>query len=307
MKAKSTTPETHWLKFLERAEAALARAELLLPENPEPINWTKTRAARWERRRGARHDRGALYPVLTPHTVSLDRLVGIDEQKARIDQNTKQFVAGYPANNVLLTGAPGTGKSSLVKAMLTRYGKRGLRLIEVDKGDLFDLPKILESLQGAAQRFVLFCDDLAFDVQEGGYRELKAVLDGSITAPPENVLIYATSNRRHLMPTFFHENFSQNDGKSEIHPDEAKEEKMALAERFGLWISFYPFSEDDYLAAVAGWLTHHKIPLPKTAAASEALRLEALQWARLRGSVSGRTAWQFARHYAGYKALRSKS
>jgi predicted AAA+ superfamily ATPase len=307
MNAKSTAPEIHWLKFLERVEAVLTRAEMLLPENPKPIHWTKTPAARWERRHGVRHGCGALYPIAAPHTVSLDRLVGIDEQKARIDQNTKQFVADHPANNVLLTGAPGTGKSSLVKAMLSRYGKRGLRLIEVDKGDLFDLPKILESLQGATQRFILFCDDLAFDVQEGGYRELKAVLDGSITASPENVLIYATSNRRHLMSMFFYENFSQSDGKSEIHPDETKEEKMALAERFGLWISFYPFSEDDYLSAVAGWLTHHKIPPPKTVAAGEALRLEALQWARMRGSVSGRTAWQFVRHYAGSKALRSQT
>jgi predicted AAA+ superfamily ATPase len=277
----------------------------MLPENPPPIHWEKTLAARWQRRQGGRHGHGALYPVATPHTVSLDRLVGIDEQKERIDQNTRQFVAGHPANNVLLTGAPGTGKSSLVKAMLGRYSKRGLRLIEVDKSDLFDLPKILDSLQDAAQRFILFCDDLAFNEQEGGYRELKAVLDGSITAPPDNVLIYATSNRRHLMPTFFHENFSSNNGKSEIHPDEAKEEKTALAERFGLWISFYPFGEDDYLAAVAGWLTYHKIVLPKTVTASENLRLEALQWARLRGSVSGRAAWQFARHYAGRKALRS--
>ncbi|MDR2016708.1 MAG: ATP-binding protein [Burkholderiales bacterium] len=307
MNAKSTTPETRWLNFLERAEVTLTRAELLLPEQPATIDWTKTLAARWERRHGVRYGCGALYPVVAPHTVSLDRLVGIDEQKARINQNTKQFVAGYPANNVLLTGAPGTGKSSLVKAMLGRYGKQGLRLIEVDKGDLFDLSKILESLQGATQRFILFCDDLAFDVQEGGYRELKAVLDGSITAPPENVLIYATSNRRHLMSTFFHENFSQSDGKSEIHPDEAKEEKTALAERFGLWISFYSFSEDDYLAAVSGWLTQHGIPLPKTEEAIETLRLEALQWARLRGSVSGRTAWQFARHYAGCRALRSES
>ncbi|MDR1529696.1 MAG: ATP-binding protein [Burkholderiales bacterium] len=281
--------------FLTRVEKLLARAELLLPQEPMSIDWRITHAARWKRKNG----RGALYAVAKPHTLSLDNLVAIDEQKARVDQNTKQFVGGYAANNVLLTGAPGTGKSSLVKAMLGHYAKQGLRLIEVDKHDLFDLPDILSGIEGLPQRFIVFCDDLAFDAQEGGYRELKAVLDGSIMSPPDNVLIYATSNRRHLMPTYFHENFVYDGDKSEIRPDEAKDEKVSLAERFGLWVSFYTFSEDEYLDAVMNWLNDFGVVMPKSAKAVEELRFRALRWARMRGAVSGRVAWQFARDYVG--------
>jgi Predicted ATPase (AAA+ superfamily) len=291
--------EEQILSFLTRLEALLKRAEYLLPQEIKAIDWDKTLAARWKRKNGC----GALYPVHRPHMLSLDSLVAIDDQKERIDKNTRQFVEGGVANNVLLTGAPGTGKSSLVKAMLQRYAQQGLRLIEVDRNDLFDLPDIVAHLDALPQRFVIFCDDLAFDSQESGYRELKAVLDGSIMAPPDNVLIYATSNRRHLMPTFFHENFTYHENDTEIRPGEGKDEKVSLAERFGLWISFYNFSEDDYWQAVNGWLQYFGVALPQTDQEREALRLNALQWARMRGAVSGRVAWQFARDYVGGQAL----
>lgn len=285
--------------FLTRLETLLDRVEYLLPQEIEPIDWRQTLAARWKRRNG----RGALYQVRQPHMLSPDNLVAVDDQKERIDKNTHQFVEGGVANNVLLTGAPGTGKSSLVKAMLQRYGKRGLRLIEVDRNDLFDLSEIVAHVENLPQRFIIFCDDLAFDTQESGYRELKAVLDGSIMAPPDNVLIYATSNRRHLMPTFFHENFTHDGNHAEIRPDESKDEKASLAERFGLWISFYNFSEEDYWQAVIGWLRHFGVMLPKSARDREAFRLRAMQWARMRGAVSGRVAWQFARDYVGSQVL----
>lgn len=289
--------------FLTHIEALLNRAEYLLPQDEAPIDWHKTLAARWKRKNG----RGALYPVNRPHMLSPDNLVAVDDQKERIDKNTRQFVEGGIANNVLLTGAPGTGKSSLVKAMLQRYGKRGLRLIEVDRNDLFDLPEIVAHVESLPHRFVIFCDDLAFDTQESGYRELKAVLDGSIMAPPDNVLIYATSNRRHLMPVFFRENFTYDGNNAEIRPDESKDEKVSLAERFGLWISFYNFSEDDYWQAVIRWLRYFGVALPRSAQEREALRLRALQWARMRGAVSGRVAWQFARDDVGSRVLTQRN
>jgi predicted AAA+ superfamily ATPase len=284
--------EQRLIAFLDHAEALLSRVAFLLPQETPAVDWSRITAARWRRKNRA----GALYPVAKPHALSLDSLVAIDEQKERIDANTRQFVEGRTANNVLLTGAPGTGKSSLVKAMLAKYAPQGLRLIEVDKSELFDLSDILNGIEGEPYRFIVFCDDLAFDANEGGYRELKAVLDGSIMAAPDNVLIYATSNRRHLMPTYFSENFTVNDGDTEIRPGEGKDEKVSLAERFGLWISFYPFSEDDYLKAVHGWLNFFKVNVDPD---DENFRFKALLWARLRGAVSGRVAWQFARDYVG--------
>jgi hypothetical protein len=288
-------------KLLARAEGVLDRLEALLPPPPPPPDWRAT-AFRWRKRGG----RGHLAPVPHPHAIRLEDLVAIDDQKQAIDLNTRQFIAGLPANNVLLTGSRGTGKSSLVKAMLARYAARGLRLIEVDKGDLVDLPDIAEAIAGRDERFVVFCDDLTFDAGEPGYKALKVMLDGSVAAPGANLLIYATSNRRHLLPEYMSENLETKHVGDEVHPGESVEEKISLSERFGLWISFYPFSQDDYLAAVEGWLAAFGVAPPKTARDANLRTHEALQFALQRGSRSGRVAWQFARGHAGAAALRKK-
>jgi len=296
------TPKADLESLLQRAEAVLARVEALLPPPQPDPDWTQVTAARWRKRGG----RGYLQAVAHPHSIRLDDLVAIDEQKQAIDRNTRQFVAGLPANNVLLTGSRGTGKSSLVKAMLAKYAGRGLRLIEVDKGDLVDLPDIAERVEGLPQKFVVFCDDLTFDAGEAGYKALKVMLDGSIAGAAGNVVIYATSNRRHLLPEYFSENLETKHVGEEVHPGESVEEKISLSERFGLWISFYPFAQDDYLAAVAGWLAHFGVRPPAGARESDARTREALQWALQRGSRSGRVAWQFAKNLAGAQALKSR-
>ncbi|HJU22792.1 MAG TPA: ATP-binding protein [Casimicrobiaceae bacterium] len=285
--------------LLARAESLLERIEAQLPPPTPDPDWSGTLAARW-RKRGLR---GFLQGVRNPHTISVDDLVAVDAQKEAIDRNTRQFVAGLPANNVLLTGSRGTGKSSLVKAMLGRYASDGLRLIEVDKGDLIDLPDIAERLVDKPYRFVVFCDDLTFDAGEAGYRGLKVMLDGSIAGAASNVLVYATSNRRHLMPEYFAENLETRHVGEEVHPGESVEEKISLSERFGLWISFYPFVQDDYLAAVERWLAHFDVPAAASTKDAETRTREALQFALSRGSRSGRVAWQFARHFAGARGL----
>ena len=284
-------------KLLARAEALAERLEKLLPPDSVPTDWKASTAFRWRKRERSR----AIEPVRNVHRIDLDDLQGIDEQKARVEENTRQFVEGYPANNVLLTGARGTGKSSLVKALLNRYALRGLRLIEVEKHDLVDLPEIVDRIYQRPERFVLYCDDLSFEADEPGYKALKVVLDGSVAAASENCLIYATSNRRHLMPEYMHENLEYKHVGEEIHPGETSEEKVSLSERFGLWVSFYPFDQEDYLRIVDVWLAHFKAP----AAQSEAARRAALQWSLQRGSRSGRVAWQFARDWAGKQRLKA--
>jgi len=278
-------------KLIARAERLIERIEDLLPNAAFDPDWSAANAFLWRRRQG----RAMLQPVTRPHSIRLDDLCDIDEQKARIDRNTRQFVEGRRANNVLLTGARGTGKSSLVKALLNAYAHSGLRLIEVDKEDLMDLPEIVELVEGRPERFILFCDDLSFEEAEPAYKALKSVLDGSVAAVPDNVLIYATSNRRHLMPEYHDENLEARHVDGEVHPGEAVEEKISLSERFGLWISFYPFSQDEYLTIVAHWLKEFGLDASAIADA----RQDALQWALMRGSRSGRVAWQFARDHVG--------
>jgi predicted AAA+ superfamily ATPase len=281
-------------RLIARAEALLQRIETLLPAAPAAPEWNKATAYRWRKRGG----RGHLEAVAKPHRIRLRDLRNIDEQKKRIEQNTRQFVDGKSANNVLLTGARGTGKSSLVKALLNQYAAKGLRVIEVDKNDLIDLPDIVDMIAGRPERFIVFCDDLSFEASEPGYKALKSILDGSVSSTPDNVLLYATSNRRHLMPEFMQENLETKRVGDEIHPGETVEEKISLSERFGLWLSFYPFDQDAYLAIASHWLREYGVP----AAGIEKAREEALQWALLRGSRSGRVAWQFARDYAGQHA-----
>ncbi len=277
----------------------LRRAEPLLPPAVDAIDWSAP-AFRWRRRRYLGVELGRLEPVVRIARIAADDLQHVDAQKQALLRNTEQFVHGLPANNVLLTGARGTGKSSLIRACLARWVDDGLRLIEVDKDDLVDLAEIVAQVARRPERFILFCDDLSFEEGEGGYKALKAALDGSIAAPGDNVLIYATSNRRHLMPETMRDNLAAKyDADGELHPGEAVEEKISLSERFGLWLSFYPFRQDDYLDIVAYWLGQ----LGADAEAIAAARTEALQFALQRGSRSGRVALQFARDHAGRLAL----
>ena len=283
----------HFERLLQRAEALIARIESVLPQPLTAPDWSAAVAWRY-RKRASGH--GALEPVRQLATVRLEDLREIDAQREKIVRNTRQFVEGRPANNVLLTGSRGTGKSSLIKACLHAFAPQGLRLIEVDKADLADLPDIVDVVAGRPERFVVFCDDLSFEEGESGYKALKSILDGSVAAASPNVLIYATSNRRHLLPEYMKDNLGATPSESgEIHPGEVVEEKVSLSERFGLWVSFYPFSQDEYLSIVAQWLG----ALGADAATIEAARPEALIWALERGSRSGRVAYQFARDYMG--------
>jgi predicted AAA+ superfamily ATPase len=284
-------------QFLVRAEALLARVEAVLPQAPREPDWKLGFAFRWRKRHGGgANGAGYLQAVAHVSQIALDDLRHIGPQKEQIEQNTRQFVQGRPANNVLLTGARGTGKSSLIKACLNQFGKDGLRLIEVDKADLAELPDIVDLVAGRPERFIIFCDDLSFEEGESGYKALKVALDGSIAAQSDNVLIYATSNRRHLMPERMSDNMSYtHDEDGDLHPGETVEEKISLSERFGLWLTFYPFKQDDYLEIVGHWLAS----LGCDAAQIEAARADALRWALQRGSRSGRVAWQFAKDYAG--------
>ncbi len=285
------TPTEPLLQLIERAHSLMDRLETLLPHALAAPDWSASIAFRYRKRGGS----AALEPVRHVAAIRLDDLREVELQKERLLRNTAQFVAGQRANNVLLTGARGTGKSSLVKACLNAFAPSGLRLIEVDKADLVDLPDLVDLVAERPERFIVFCDDLSFDEGEPGYKALKSILDGSVAQPSDNLLIYATSNRRHLLPEYMKENLSYthtDDG--EVHPGEGVEEKISLSERFGLWVSFYPFSQDEYLAIAAQWLRHFGVGDVAVAAA----RGEALVWALERGSRSGRVAMQFARDFA---------
>ena len=281
--------------LISRAEHVLARLETVLPRPPAAPDWSASVAFRYRKRGGC----AFIEPVKHVSGIRLDDIREVDGQKERLVRNTEQFVSGRSANNALLTGARGTGKSSLIKACLNEFSGQGLRLIEVDKSDLVDLPDLVDLVAERPERFIVFCDDLSFDEGEPGYKALKSILDGSVAAATANVLIYATSNRRHLLPEYMKENLTyQHTEDGEVHPGEVVEEKISLSERFGLWISFYPFSQQEYLVIVAQWLRSFGVDEPAIAAA----RQESLVWALERGSRSGRVAYQFARDYAGRHA-----
>ena len=286
-------------QLLAKVSQLVDRIEAVLPQPLSAPDWSTAIAWRY-RKRSSGH--GVLEPVRHVSDMGLADLQEIDGQKEKMQRNTEQFVRGLPANNVLLTGARGTGKSSLIKACLNAYAAQGLRLIEVDKTDLVDRPDIGEVVADRPEKFMIFCDDLSFEDGEPGYKALKSILDGSVAASTPNVLIYATSNRRHLLPEYMKDNLSYthtDDG--EVHPGEVIEEKISLSERFGLWVSFYPFSQDEYLTIVAQWMGS----LGATPAVIESARPEALVWALERGSRSGRVAYQFARDFMGQQAIRT--
>ncbi len=277
--------------LVARANQLIDRLDAVLPPPPKEIDWNAAIAFRWRKLNG----RGWLQPIPRVSNIRLSNLQGIERQRQTIERNTKQFVDGVPANNVLLTGARGTGKSSLIKAILNKYASKGLRLIEVDKSELVGLAEINDLIEKRPERFIIFCDDLSFDEGDASYKALKVALDGSVNASSDNTLIYATSNRRHLLPEYMHENLEYQHVGEEIHPGESAEEKISLSERFGLWLSFYPFDQDEYLSIVDHWLAAFGCN-PKEIAAA---RGDALTWTIERGSRSGRVAWQFARDHAG--------
>ncbi|TCD21205.1 ATP-binding protein [Pseudomonas sp. IC_126] len=285
--------------FLQRADALMTRLEPLLPAPRAPVDWSNSLAARWHREGQG----GYLQPLQVSLDLSLADLIGIDRQRELLANNTRQFVSGLPANHVLLWGARGTGKSSLIRAMLAEHAPAGLRLIEIERDHLADLPKVVDQLVGQPQHFVVFCDDLSFEAGEGDYRVLKSVLDGSLERAPENVLLYATSNRRHLVPErqSDNENWQMIDG--ELHPNEAVEDKIALSDRFGLWLSFYPFTQEHYLNVVRHWVGSLAEQAGLTWSWDEALEKDAIRWATARGNRNGRCAYQFARQWVGIRLL----
>jgi uncharacterized protein len=285
--------------FLLRADAVLARLEPLLPAQRMAIDWQQSVAARWQRDGRS----GFLAPLRVSLDINLSDLIGVDRQCGQLARNTQQFMQGLPANHALLWGARGTGKSSLVRALLAEHAAAGLRLVEIERDHLADLPRIVELLQGLPQRFVLFCDDLSFESGEGDYRVLKTVLDGSLERAPDNVLLYATSNRRHLLPekTSDNENWQRVDG--ELHPNEAVEDKIALSDRFGLWLSFYPFTQEHFLDVVKHWIGVHAEHAGLTWHWHEELEKAAIRWALGRGNRNGRCAYQFARDWVGLQLL----
>lgn len=285
--------------FLQRAELLLNRLEPLLPSPREPVQWHQCLAARWVREGRD----GYLKPLQVSLDTHLEDLIGIDAQREQLARNTRQFVQAMPANHALLWGARGTGKSSLVRSLLTEHAAAGLRLIEIERDHLADLPQLVGQVIGLEQRFILFCDDLSFEAGEGDYRILKTVLDGSLERAPDNLLLYATSNRRHLLPEQQSDNANSKMVDGELHPNEAVEDKIALSDRFGLWLSFYPFSQQHYLDVVRHWIGIHAAAAALSWSWGEELEIQAIRWATARGNRNGRCAYQFARHWVGLQLL----
>ncbi len=285
--------------LITRAENLLAKLESVLIPATIETDWTATA---WRYKSMQAHNAsGYLQAVAHPHHIRLDDICNIDAQKAEIVRNTQQFIKGFPANNVLLTGARGTGKSTLIKALLTEFSDTGLRLVEVDKQDLVALPEIVALLSNRPECFIIFCDDLSFEASEPSYKALKVVLDGSISVTSDNVVVYATSNRRHLMPESMAENLETKYVGDEIRPGDTTEEKVSLSERFGLWLSFYPFDQDEYLNVAQQWLKHYGVI--SAGKLTDEMRQAALMFSITRGARSGRVAYQFARDYAGRLSL----
>jgi len=279
--------------LISRAEGLINQLENLLPAQTAPVDWQAI-AWRWQ----LENNRGSLRSITHPHQISLNNIHYVDKQKAEVVRNTRQFLAGLPANNVLLTGARGTGKSSLIKALLTEFSNLGLRLIEVEKQDLIHLHEIVQLIRNRSEKFIIFCDDLTFEANDASYKALKVVLDGSISNASENMLVYATSNRKNLMPEMMVDNSPTQDFSGEIRPNDTIEEKTALSERFGVWLSFYAFDQNEYLKIAESWLSTFGI------AFDDAARQAALQFTHTRGARSGRVAYQFARDYAGKVQLK---
>ncbi|RYY75294.1 MAG: ATP-binding protein [Gammaproteobacteria bacterium] len=276
-------------QFLSRLEQLIDRVERILPAVIPPIDWSSS-AYRW---RLMQDGRGHLHAVKNPHKIHLNSLLNVETQKTAIVRNTAQFLAGRPANNVLLTGARGTGKSTLIKACWNEFSGQDLKLIEVDKTELIQLADIIDLVGGRPEKFIIFCDDMSFEEGELGYKALKSALDGSIAAPSDNILFYATSNRRHLLPEKMRDNLDVRYEDGEVRPSDSIEEKVSLSERFGLWLSFYSFSQEEYLSTARYWVEY------LGGRWVENSEFEALLWHRSRGARSGRIAWQFAKDYVG--------
>jgi predicted AAA+ superfamily ATPase len=295
MSMSEITPQ----QFMQRILGLVDRLEASADQAHQPIDWGTVTAARWV----SQGDAGWLRPLVASQDMRLADLLGVERQKALLEANTRQFVRGVPANNALLWGARGTGKSSLIRALLAEHAHEGLRLIEIDKGDLLHLPALVREIADKPWRFLLFCDDLAFEADDSAYKSLKTVLDGTVEAAPDNLLLYATSNRRHLLPEQRSDNLGASMVDGELHPGEAIEEKIALSDRFGLWVSFYPFTQEHYLQVVKHWLqvlaNEHELDWQW----SDALQQQALRWALSRGNRNGRCAYQFARSWVGNQLL----
>jgi len=284
-------------------QRVLTAVEQLLPRPVTPLDWSTCPAANWRRRSFS----GFLDPIMSFASMSPDDLLGIDRQKQVVEENTRQFLAGYPANNILLWGTRGTGKSSLVRALLQTYAPQGLRVVQVDKSDLVNLPDIVDRIRSEPYRFIVFADDVSFETGESSYKVLKSALDGAVYAPPENVLIYVTSNRRHLLPEYESDNRGAMLVNNEIHHGEAVEEKISLSGRFGLWVGFHPFSQDQYVEVTRQWLERlcQQNNCPFTW--NRDVEKEAIDWSHAKGDRSGRISWQFATQWVGRTLLRGKT